>query len=221
MTDWVALIPHLVHDIRALVRQGLANAQLVERLAGSSLTPEAAARLQSTICAQQDLNRLVTRIGALAEAEKQSDAVSLVELDTAILTAKVHCQDPLDAASAEFSSVGIPACLVPSAVTKILIELLDNAVRYRHPERLLSIRIDAAQVGDRVEISVRDTGSSWDETYQVKLMQPLERLDSARGGFGLGLAIASALTEACGGLLRAEAGPGGSCFVLEVPATST
>jgi signal transduction histidine kinase len=48
-------------------------------------------------------------------------------------------------------------------------------------------------------------------------MQPLEILDATRGGFGLGLSIAMALTESFGGNLRGETNTTGSCFVVQVP----
>ncbi|MEO5926397.1 MAG: ATP-binding protein [Bryobacteraceae bacterium] len=220
IVSWDELMPHVVHDLRALVRQSLIKTQLVEKQIGPALNPETAALLRASIEAQQKLNQFALRLGALAQAHKTQPR-ELVELEIAILGAKLHCKNELDESKGDFLAVGFEGHQVPVQIQLILQELIGNSIRYRHPERRLQIRVDALEhMRDGTEglcLSVSDNGSGWDPAFQSKLMTPLERLDATRGGFGLGLAIAQTLTESCGGVLSGETTSAGSRFTVELP----
>lgn len=93
------------------------------------------------------------------------------------------------------------------AVQQVLINLLDNAVKYT-PEGG-SITVGARQSGpDFVEIYVRDTGIGIPAEDLPRLFERFYRVDKARsrelGGTGLGLAIVKHLVRAQGGSVRVE-----------------
>src|SRR4051812_4783770 len=162
--SWEDLMPHLMHDVRAFVRQGLVNAQLVERQLGESLSPETAALLRSSIEAQRKLNQFALRIGALAQASRAQPR-EFIELEIAILGAKLHCKEDLEKAKGDFSASGFPERRVPVQIQLVLQELIGNSIRYRHPERPLKIRIEASEHSrpgsDVLCLAVADNGSGW------------------------------------------------------------
>jgi signal transduction histidine kinase len=86
------------------------------------------------------------------------------------------------------------------------------------------VRIDAAQIGDRVLITVADEGPGIDPEFLPRIFEPLVRGDGQwdwpGGHVGVRLAVARRLAETMGGSLTAHSeGPGrGSRFVLTLPA---
>jgi two-component system phosphate regulon sensor histidine kinase PhoR len=108
------------------------------------------------------------------------------------------------------------------AVHQILINLLDNAIKYT-PEAG-SVEVIAAPSRGQVEISVRDSGIGIPSEDLPRLFERFYRVDKARsrelGGTGLGLAIVKHLVRAQGGDVRVESVPNqGSTFSFALSCT--
>jgi signal transduction histidine kinase len=104
------------------------------------------------------------------------------------------------------------------ALLRVLVNLLDNAVRHADAEVELRVTAD----GDDVLFEVLDDGPGIAEHDLPQLFEPLFRADrtrnSATGGAGLGLAIVQRLTAAHGGSVQAGNRPGrGARFVVRLP----
>jgi signal transduction histidine kinase len=105
-----------------------------------------------------------------------------------------------------------------AALLRVLVNLLDNAVR--HADAEVELRVGAE--GDDVVFEVVDDGPGIAADDLPQLFEPLFRADrtrnSATGGAGLGLAIVRRLTAAHGGSVRADNRPGGGArFVVRLP----
>jgi signal transduction histidine kinase len=100
------------------------------------------------------------------------------------------------------------------ALLRVLINLLDNAVRHAATE----VRLGVHAEGDDVVFAVEDDGPGIAAADLPQLFDPLFRADrsrnSATGGTGLGLAIAQRLTHAHAGTVTAENNPAGGARFL-------
>ena len=99
--------------------------------------------------------------------------------------------------------------------------LLDNAVKYSPARSVVEVR--GRPDGDRVELSVRDSGIGIPEEDLEHIFERFYRVDNARskylGGTGLGLAIVRHVVGNHRGEVRVESQEGkGSIFVLRLPA---
>lgn len=105
----------------------------------------------------------------------------------------------------------------PSAVSRVLRNLLDNAIRHA-PERS-TVRIVVDQ-GDGCTVSVRDDGPGFGADFVDVAFESFTREDASRtrgtGGAGLGLAIAHGFVDALDGDIWVEPGPGG-CVTFRLP----
>src|ERR1035437_1095078 len=107
----------------------------------------------------------------------------------------------------------------PHHLGRILDNYVQNAFKYGEPP----VRIEAARVGDMVEVRVLDRGPGVPPEFVSRVFSKFARADTpatrAQKGTGLGLSIVRELAEANGGQARYEANvPNGSCFVVELPA---
>jgi two-component system sensor histidine kinase KdpD len=96
-------------------------------------------------------------------------------------------------------------------IEQVLVNLLENAVRYADPST--AIDISARAENDGVVIAVADRGPGLAEGEEARVFDKLFRgaasANSAERGVGLGLAIARAIVEAHGGSIWAENRTGG------------
>ena len=164
---------------------------------------------------------------ARIEARTLSLSLGAVRLDAVV-------SDVLNLIRPLAMSCGVRLAVAPAAdgtafvradeqrLRQILLNLLDNAVKYNHPAGMVEVTA-ARQPGDRFRICVTDTGRGVAAESLGPMFQPFERLDAATAGVagtGLGLALSRDLTEAMGGTAGVSSTPGeGSTFWIELPAT--
>lgn len=223
---WEVLIPRIAHDVRTLVRKGISNAQLLEREMGPAAIPAVSGHIRAILESQQDLNRLFIRLVALADARAAVQRAlthpeETITLDLAVLGAKMELRDSILQANAELIVSELPVCDVPRKTQVVLVELIDNSLRYRDLARPLRIAVDAEETGGKIRVRLTDNGSGFDPVYAANLFEPFQRLDAMRSGFGLGLAISREIIEASGGRIYCEPAERGAVFVFELEKCSS
>jgi signal transduction histidine kinase len=140
---------------------------------------------------------IVTEVAEMAE--KYSDRQIIINCDTS-KNAKI--------------AVDINRC------KQILLNLIDNAVKYSPDDQPIIIEIISTEA--RVSIQVCDQGIGIPLAQQARIFEPFYRVDEARsrdvGGVGLGLSIVKTLVEGMNGLLsvRSELDRG-STFIVSFP----
>lgn len=108
----------------------------------------------------------------------------------------------------------------PSAVTRVLVNLLQNAVAYTPEGR--SIWIGCTKSTEMVTITVTDQGKGIPADQLGLIFDRFHRVNASRGresgGSGLGLAIARAIVEAHGGTIVLESTYGeGTTLKIDMP----
>lgn len=109
-------------------------------------------------------------------------------------------------------------------ITRLILNLLDNAVKYTPAGGEISLAL--ARENGNAEIVVRDTGIGIPESAQPRVFDRFYRVDKARaramGGAGLGLSIAQWIVEVHGGEINVASAPGrGSTFTILLPLTQS
>jgi len=97
--------------------------------------------------------------------------------------------------------------------------LLDNACRYRRPNRSLCIRITVQIDHGRAWFRVQDNGHGIEPAYRDQVFLMFNRLVSNDiPGTGIGLALARKMVHIAGGSIYIEDGiDGGTCVVFDLP----
>jgi len=173
------------------------------------------------------LTYLVENVLNFSRAEKGTNRISPApaDLDHEIADA-LELFTPLARARKMTLASSLAANAVVSfdrdALRQILLNLLDNAVKYGPAGQ--TITVSSEVVGDRARISVEDQGPGIPHTDRLRVWEPYVRLnrdvESATGGSGIGLSVVRELVTLHGGRTRAESSPsGGARVVIELPLT--
>jgi two-component system, OmpR family, sensor histidine kinase KdpD len=117
----------------------------------------------------------------------------------------------------------LPLILMDSVLmAQVLINLLDNALKYSPPDRMIEV---TARTRDKwVEIGIADQGPGIPEEYLLQVFNKFFTLNRAAdsSGTGLGLTISRGFVEAHGGKIWAENRPGGGLkIVFTLPLTDS
>jgi len=103
----------------------------------------------------------------------------------------------------------------PRGARQVLLNVLDNAVRYTPGGGSVTVR--AFRAADGVQLEITDTGIGIPGEHLSRIFERFYRVDAARsrelGGTGLGLAIVKHLVEAHGGRVGAESSLGGGTTI--------
>jgi signal transduction histidine kinase/ActR/RegA family two-component response regulator len=216
-------LANMSHELRTPLGSILGHAQLLEL--GAPLTEIQQRSVTQMQKAGWHLADIINDVLDLAQVEAgklsvQQATVSLAE----IMLACQAMMEPL--AQARGITMSFP-CLDraifvrgdPKRIKQVLINLLSNAIKYnRHGG---SVVVDCPAVeGDKVHISVRDTGEGLTNTQVSQLFQLFNRLGQETlnmSGTGLGLVMTKHLTELMDGTIGVESTVGiGSIFWIEL-----
>lgn len=101
-------------------------------------------------------------------------------------------------------------------IERVLDNLLGNAIRHSHAEG--QIRLQARQQGERVILSVEDSGEGIPYSQQARVFEPFVQVGRKKGGAGLGLALCKEIIQLHGGRIGVHSHPGhGTQFYMALP----
>ncbi len=112
-----------------------------------------------------------------------------------------------------------PVQLRPDALQRVVVNLLDNAVKYGPAGQTVRVKVET--IPDNIRISVSDQGAGIRESERELIWRPFSRGEAGRGtaGSGIGLTIVRDVVTKHGGEAWVEDSPdGGARFVVTLPA---
>lgn len=106
-------------------------------------------------------------------------------------------------------------CISKKHMRSLLDNLLNNALKYRHPQRQPHIQLKAESEGQYYRISVHDNGVGIPAEHQDKVFDMFKRFHSHTDGSGVGLYIVKKIIEKYNGEITLESAPGiGTTFTI-------
>ena len=213
-----ALLRSVSHDLRTPLAAIRAVAS--DLRAGVAYDDATRVELLDMVCDESDrLDRLVGNLLSLSRIEAGALAPDrqAVELAELLQQAVRRMQNVLQQVRVEVA-VGPSLPLVDGDYTQleqVVTNLLENAARHAPPRS--TIRVEARDKGNAVEVRVADEGSGVPEWERDRIFEPFRRGEGSRSS-GIGLAICKAIVEAHGGKITVEpTAGGGATFVFTVP----
>jgi len=183
-------------QVRAIERNATAQSRLIEDMLDLSRIMSGKLRLEMT---QTNVKQVISDA---IESQRRAASAKMVDITTRL-------DDGLDT----FAD--------PIRLQQIVTNLVSNAVKFT-PEGG-KVGVVAARDGERIAITVTDSGEGIDPKRLGAIFEPFKQEDASttrrHGGLGLGLAIVRALVLAHGGTVHARSeGKGqGASFIVELP----
>jgi signal transduction histidine kinase len=213
------------HELRTPLQQILIFVQLL-RLGRLRSEEERAESLGIVERETHRLIRLVERLLAFSRPATGSLAASDPRADLGpVLREAVQAFRPVAAAAgANLELVGgdeaLEVAVAPESLRQVLVNLLDNAVKYGPPGQ--RITLGAERAGDVARVTVDDQGPGIPPAERERAWRPFFRLEreaaNATTGSGIGLAIVREIVEETGGRALLDDAPGGGTrVILELP----
>ena len=220
-------LSRMSHELRTPLNAILGFGQLLER---QSPRPAQQPHLHHILTAGRHLLELINEVLDISRIESEKLNLSLEPVNIS-----VALQEALDLIQplALEHSIGL---FTPSAsetdvfvqadhqrLKQVLLNLLNNGVKYTPAGG--SVIVSCDRLGEKVRISVHDTGPGIASDKLARVFTPFDRLgaeQSAIEGTGLGLALSRGLVEAMRGAIGVESIEGqGSTFWLELRQTES
>jgi len=172
------------------------------------------------------LNRITEQLLLLARFDAGGNTLTLASIDfSALLSAACEDIELLSTAGGISLELNIPARIGlqgdAAHLRRMLLNLLENAVRYNVPQGKVKCRLHATS--GQATLTIGNTGSGIPATAQPQLFQRFFRVDAARtrGGHGLGLSLSREIARAHGGdiTFNSDSSAGWTEFVVTLPVT--
>lgn len=177
--------------------------------------------LEKLFEATKDLDRVVKDMGQILESTNRSKTkMESVSLDHCIDRAEHHLSDKIAKKQAvikkEISEVPTVTA-IKTYIESILQNLIENAIKYSHPDRNPEITITSHENDHYSIITIADNGIGIDlENHGDKIFKLYERLSSREKGDGIGLYLVKSQMESMEGEVKVASRIGeGTTFSLK------
>lgn len=159
----------------------------------------------------------LSRVDAVAPVVGSADPLQVAAATVARMTAAAGARGQTIEVG---GSAGCQVAMHPDDLEDVLVNLLDNAVKYGPEGGRIEVVV-SGPVDGRVRVSVSDNGAGIPADDLPHVFERFYRVDKsrARGGAGLGLSLVKARVERVGGTVAVRSDGGGTVFVVEVPVT--
>ena len=217
------LIAEMVHELRTPLASLTAASYLLQR---HDLPEDQRAKLGATVQAEvRRLNEMATDFLELSRLESgrvrmTREPVHLGGLITECLEIIRPLAEAEQIRLEEHTDREVPPVHGDrNRLKQVVLNLLTNAMKFNHRGGLVAVGLQ--RVGDRAELSVRDTGRGIPPESVSHIFERFYRVpeqEATTAGTGLGLTIAKRIIESHGGQVRLESEVGvGSTFTVTLP----
>jgi len=209
------------HDLQTPLRSVAGFVQLLDRRYGDRLDAEAREFITFAVDATKQMSRQITDLLEYSRIAMQSEPSMPIPAGEAMAEAVHNLTASIGETGATIVQGRLPVVLAHRPLLVSLMQnLIDNAIKYRHPDRPPEITVTAEPM-DKAwwRMSVRDNGVGIEPAYFDKIFIMFQRLypSGSAEGSGIGLALCKRIVHRFGGEIRVESVPGsGSTFSFTI-----
>ncbi|ACO76588.1 hybrid sensory histidine protein kinase [Azotobacter vinelandii CA] len=218
-------ISSISHELRTPLNAIYGFAQLLRLGYEARGETQEVAYLDELLRASRHLNQLVDDVLDWSNLQTAKFSLEMQSVEVAGLMAECAEMVRLDVETRglrldlEPPDKGLLVRADPRRLRQVLLNLLSNAIKYNSPAGRIALTHQAES--GRIRLIVEDTGPGIDESRQVQLFEPFQRLgreNSTIQGTGIGLSLCRQFAVLMGGRMGMSSEPGtGSRFWIDLP----
>ncbi|MFK7898537.1 MAG: ATP-binding protein [Myxococcota bacterium] len=204
------------HDLRGPLRTIRSFLPMIREELGEEVGVDATKWMGIVENAALTLHRLQEGLWSYSTLDREA-TVTRTDLNELVQNVLTSLESDLGGVDVKVSDLPTLEIVVPQ-IEALFRNLIQNAYKYREPERPLHIVVDSRPEGGGHVISVGDNGMGFPPSAKVRIFDLFSRLHpSAADGDGLGLALARRIVHHHRGWIRAESEPGnGAVFEFSI-----
>jgi len=211
------------HDLQSPLRNIASFAQLLLRRYKGKLDDDADEFIAQVVGNAERMSAMIRDLLDYSRVTSRTDMDKMADLDQVIREVLPRFEADLQRLNMQVEIGPLPKVRAePVWMESLFQNLIENAIRYRHPDRRPSIAIAACSDEEGWwTISVTDNGIGIDPAYHDKIFKMFYRLDPVRypEGTGIGLAICRRMVKRFGGRMWVSSREGeGACFLFTLRA---
>ncbi|MBN8530486.1 MAG: PAS domain S-box protein [Alphaproteobacteria bacterium] len=210
------------HDLRESIRMVVSFTDLLQEEYRHKLDDVGKEYTHTIRQSAKKIEAMVADMFDYARLER-NPTEGLEEIDTnQCLKDAVHIfKEAINSTNAKIDAQALPTVIAhPIRFTRLMQNLIGNALKYQKKGNTPKLRISAEDKGDHWRFAVADNGIGIKEDYLETVFAPFKRLHSTHeyAGTGIGLAICKKIVEGFGGMIWVESEFGkGSTFFFTIP----
>jgi PAS domain S-box-containing protein len=209
------------HDLQEPLRMIASYAQLIERRYRGRLDQDADEFISYLVDGAKRMQAMIQDLLEYSRVERLGGAFARFSADKALEDVRHNLSLVINETGATIEIGPLPDVVADrSQFVRLMQNLVGNALKYRHPDRVPHISVTAQPDGTSWIFSVADNGIGIDPQYFERIFLVFQRLHTrdAYPGTGIGLAVCKRIAERHGGRLWVDSVPGqGSDFRFTLP----
>jgi PAS domain S-box-containing protein len=211
------------HDLQEPLRNISTFAQLLARRFQHKIDAEADEYIAYVVDGAKRMTSLVRDLLNFSRISKRETPVFRISTELLVQSVLDNLRVSISESDALITYDSLPEVMGnPAQLSQVFQNLIGNAIKYRDPERRLTIHIGAVESPSEWIFSVRDNGQGFDSVYADRVFGVFHRLHGRDvPGTGIGLSICKRIVEQHGGHIWAVSESGkGATFSFTLPNVS-
>ena len=214
------------HDLRQPVRTVISYLSLIEKKLGPALDVELKKYLGFASNGARRMDKLIVDLLEYSRSGRQTETLDLIPLGAVVGESLQNLSSAItDTHSTVLVGDELPTIFgCRSDLTRLMQNLIGNAVKYRHPDHFPEITIGSRDDNDRWLVWVQDNGVGIPPEFRERVFNMFQRLvpKETIEGTGIGLALCKKIVEQHGGKIWIEDAPESGClFMMEFPKSAS
>ncbi len=204
------------HDLQEPLRKVASFTQLLQKRYGGQLDERADQYIGFAVDGARRMQHLIQDLLAFSRVGRSGAEPEEVRLE-AVLEQVLHdLGERIAESGAEVTHDPLPVVRGERALlAMLLMNVVGNALKFRHPERPPRVHLSARRDGDAWEVACTDNGIGIDPQYAERVFVIFQRLHPKEvySGTGIGLALVKRVVEHHGGRVWVEPADSGGTTV--------
>ncbi|GAB6052655.1 hypothetical protein JCM17960_14750 [Magnetospira thiophila] len=209
------------HDLREPLRSVSSFLELLSLKYQDALDQTAQEYIGFAVAGAQRMDSLIQDLLQYSRLDSQGKVFARLDTTKAVREALDNLQVFLTETEARVSFGTLPEVVGDrQQIVQLMQNLIENAIKYRAPDRTPDIQIEATVAEGWATFSVRDNGIGIEPQYFTRIFIIFQRLHKreAYQGTGLGLAVCKRIIDRHEGRIWVDSEPGvGSTFFFTLP----
>lgn len=210
------------HDLQEPLRMVASFTEILQKEYAENLDTRGKQFIQFAYDASLQMQRMIKSLLEYAKTQQDNIQHEMVDMNQVIDVAKQALSASFEESRATLICAPLPSIKSNHLqMSSMLQNLLGNALKYRKPNLVPTIKVDVSKQGDFWVFSVADNGIGFKPEYGEKIFEPFKRLHrrDEYAGTGMGLAICRKVVQELGGSIWAKSALGeGTTIFFSIPA---